>query len=183
MILKGVIYTKMGDHYVNGYVTSGSYFIYKGVRYGQRTQILFTEEFYKRVGEFQEHPKNVMLMCGWKYPYFRVFNSIVTRNGKEVWRCGEWYFSKREYVDVDPERDIEKIVIPVWYLEPKELVKLRLKNGTWINYIFPQTLFYVFCLIASLVTYDWYKVWIIGTYIYLRTSYITLSKGELNRGW
>ena len=172
------------DPYINGYITNGSYFTYKGVRYGRYTEILFTKDFHRR------HPPAFRPM--WAFytggnwmdhiPCRRTFHSIVIENGKEVWRFGDPMIYHK-YDDIDPDRDIEAINVPVWYLEPKEMVKKRLMDGTWINYIWPQTLFYIFCLLASLITYEWYIVWIIGTYVYLRTSYITLSKGELNRGW
>lgn len=174
--------------YVSGYVTSGSYFVYQGVRYGQYTQILFTEDFYKRVGEYIDPLKTncTAIWCGWKYPYFKIFHSIEQRDGKMVWKLNKpkfTMFKPKEYLDIDPERDIEKIVTPVYYMEPKELVKKRLNDGTWINYIWPQTLFFVVCLLISPVLQQWYLIWTLGTYLYLRTSYITLSKGELNRGW
>ena len=176
------------EHYVDGYVTSGTYFTYQGVKYGEYTQVLLTEEFYKRVGEYVNpvETRSWAITCGYNFPYFRVFRGIEHRDGKTIWKLSRpkaTMFKPNEYIDIDPEKDIKKIVIPVWYVEPKELVKMRLGNGTWIKYIGGQTLFYVFCLLASLLTYQWYLVWIIGTYIYLRTSYITLSKGELNRGW
>lgn len=171
------------NDYINGYVTSGTYFTYKGVRYGEGTEILFTKEFYRR------HPPSCR--PSWTFPldnwtdHFyckRTFNSIAIENGKEVWRFGDPLIYFR-YDDVDPDRDIQQINVPVWYLTPKEMVQKRLNDGTWFLYLWPQTLFYIFCLLASLITYQWYLVWTIGTYIYLRTSYITLSKGELNRGW
>ena len=162
------------DPYINGYVTGGSYFTYKGVRYGRYTKVRFNDEFLKRVRELH-------------YPYSphrgkRTFHSIIEENGQKIWRFGD-IMIYHKYIDIDPDRDIEAINVPVWYLEPKEMVKKRLSEGTWINYILPQTLFYIFCLLASLVTNDWWVVWTIGTYIYLKTSYTTLSKGELNRGW
>lgn len=178
----------MDNNYTNGYVTCGSYFTYKGIRYGRYTQILFTEEFYKRANEYIDpcSTRSWAIMGGYKFPYFRVFHSVENKDGKEIWRLQRpkaTDLKPTEYVDVDPERDIANIVKPVWYLEPKELVRMRLSNGTWMNYIGVQTLFFIICLLASLVTNQWYLVWTVGTYIYLRTSYITLSKGELNRGW
>ena len=173
------------DAYINGCVTSGSYFTYNGVRYGQYTKILFTEEFYKRVGEYINPAKtmNKDIWAGRKKPYFRTLVSIEMEDGKQIWNFGKHGLIGHRYINIDPEQDIEKIVVPVYYLEPKELVKKRIKNGTWINYILPQTLFYAFCLLISPIFKEWYLIWTIGTYIYLRTSYITLSKGELNRGW
>lgn len=160
--------------YINGYVTSGRYFVYKGVRYGAYTVVQFSDEFLKRNGDLRTtwHPRRG----------HRKLQSIVEKDGKLEWRFGDILIENR-YYDVDPDKDIEKIVTPVWYLTPKEMVKKHLDDGTWIDYLWPQTLFYIFCLLASLITYQWYLVWIMGTYIYLRTSYITLSKGVLNRGW
>ena len=79
------------------------------------------------------------------------------------------------YVDINPDRDIYAIVHPVYYYEPKELFLKRWHDGTWIDHIWPQTLFYVLCLLVSPVLKQWYLVWTLGTYLYLRTSYITLS--------
>ena len=175
------------DFYLNGVVTSGSYFTYKGVHYGVYTDVLFTEEFYKRVGEWVDPQKtsSMIIRGGWKYPYFRRLSSITTENGKTMWNfCTQNIpLVTHHYVDVNPNRDIEKIITPVYYMEPKELVKKRLHDGTWINYILPQTLFFLFCLLVSPLLKEWYIIWTLGTYTYLRTSYITLSKGELNRGW
>ena len=165
------------DVYINGYVTSGSYFTYKGVRYGQYTEVLFTEEFYKKVGEYKDS------WIGRRQRYFRTLMSIKTENGEQVWNFGTHGMIGHKYIDIDPERDIERIIIPVYYMEPEELVKKRLKDGTWISYIWQETLFYVFCLLVSPIFKEWYLIWTIGLYAYLRISYIKLSKGELNRGW
>lgn len=176
------------DNYINGYVNHGSYFTYKGVRYGRGTKILFTEEFYKRIGEYIDPHKthNKWILFGWKFPYFKVFHSNERRGDKMVWKLNDpnWaMFKPEEYIDVDPERDIEKIVTPVWYMEPKELVKMRLQNGTWFAYVWKQTLVYALCLLISPLFQEWYLIWTIGLYAYLRLCYIELSKGELNRGW
>ena len=175
------------DHYINGYVTRGDYFVYKGVRYGRYTKILFTEDFYKRVGEYIEPWKaRGWLGSGWKFPYFKTFHSIGYENGKTIWRLNKtnWEILKPdEYYDIDPERDIENIITPVWYLEPKELVKLRFSNGSWINYIWRQTVAYVLCLLISPIFQQWYLIWTVGLWLYLRLCYIELSRGELNRGW
>ena len=171
------------EPYINGYVTSGDYFIYKGVKYGRYTQILFKEDFYKRFNEVITVGKAAW---GWKYPYFKTFHSIKHENGKVVWLLQKpgWEMMKpEEYIDVDPERDIENIIAPVLYMKPKELVKLRFSNGTWIDYIWKQTLTYILCLLISPIFQQWYLVWTIGLYLYLRLAYIELSRGELNRGW
>lgn len=176
----------MGD-YINGYVTGGDYFTYKGVRYGQYTKVLFKEEFYKSHNEYIDPMKNYSCetMGGWKFPYFRTLRSIKSESGKIVWNFSknDFLLSTHHYIDIDPERDIEKIITPVWYMEPKELVKKRLNEGTWIWYVLPQTLFYAACLLVSPIFKQWYLIWTIGLYIYIRLCYIELSKGELNRGW
>lgn len=164
------------DAYINGYMTNGSYFVYQGVRYGRYTKVRFNDAFLARVGQLNSRNE-------WSpHRGKRVFHSIAEVDGQKEWRFGDVMIYDR-YVDVDPDRDIEAVICPVWYLTPKEMVKKRLSDGTWINYVLPQTLFYIFCLLASLVTYDWPVMWIMGTYIYLRLAYIELSKGELNRGW
>lgn len=164
-------------NYLWGEVTSGSYFTFKGVRYGEYTEVLFKEEFYKNVEKFDGrklHPR----FWGYKYPFFRTFRYIEDVNGRKLWSFGRWLIAKK-YYDIVPERDIEKIITPVYYMEPKELVKKRLKDGSWIMYIWPQTLFYLACLLISPIFKQWYIIWTMGLYLYLRTSYITLSKGGL----
>ena len=169
------------ESYINGVITDGDHFTYQGVRYGKYTKVLFTEEFYKRHKEIVDLNK----YYGWKFPYFRTFSHVKYENGKTVWCFGkkDIFFVQNNYTDIDFEKDIEKIVTPVWYYEPKELVKKRLNEGSWILYVWPQTLFYLICLLVSPIFQEWYLIWTIGLYIYLRLCYIRLSKGELNRGW
>lgn len=169
------------DPFINGYVTYGSYFIYQGERYGQYTEVRFSDAFLERVGELNDRNR---------YNYNRgkrVFHSVETTNGKTLWKFwspgGEMMKPQYEYYDIAPVKDIEAVIAPVWYRAPKEMVKKRLSEGTWIWYVLPQTLFYIFALLASLITYDWPVVWVMGTCLYLRLAYIELSKGEFNRGW
>ena len=174
----------MSGGYINGCVTNGSYFTYRGVRYGMYTKVLFTEKFYEKVGESYENKRHVgpAISCGWKYPYFRTFDSIITENGKRVWRFGgrDLTVVNHKYLDIDPNKDIAKIIVPVYYYEPKELVKLRLSNGSWIIHVLPQTLIYMLCLIISPILQQWYLIWTLGLGIYLHICYIKLSKGCLN---
>lgn len=175
------------DHYVSGYVTTGSYFTYKGVRYGKRTRVLFTEGFYKRIGEYINPTKSHSwaITCGYKFPYFRTFSSVSMENGKQVLHFGgrNLTLTVYHYVDIDPDRDIEKIITPVYYFTPKEMVKKRLNDGTWFCYVWWQTLVYALCLLISPLFQQWYLIWTVGLYFYLRICYIELSKGELHRGW
>lgn len=162
--------------YLGGCVTNGSYFTYKGVRYGKYTQILFKDNVYERLNDV---PKYLSVRTwGSKSPYFRTFRDIQQVNGKNVWLLG-YPLATQRYVDIDPDRDIEQIIIPIYYYEPKELVKKRLMDGTWIWYIWPQTLFYIVCLLVSPVFQQWYIIWTTGLYLYLRIAYIKLSRGEL----
>ena len=172
------------QYYDKGCVTSGSHFTYQGVEYGKYTIILFKEEFYKRVGEWFAPMKaqSWTLKLGYKYPYFRTFSHATVENGKTVWHfsSGSTQLVTHHFVDVDPERDIEKIITPVYYYTPKELVKKRLNNGTWILYVWKQTLIYLLCLLISPIFQEWYIIWTTGLYLYLRLCYIELSKGELH---
>ena len=158
------------SEYVGGCVTGGSYFTYKGVRYGECSRIRFKKEFYESRG-MQPNPKYI------------TFYEIKQVDGHLVWQCGYHLMRLERHSDVVPDRDIEEIVTPIYYYEPKELVKKRLKNGSWIIYIWPQTLIYILCLIISPLFKEGYLMWTTGLLIYLRICYVALSKGELYRGW
>lgn len=164
-------------NYLWGETTEGSYFTFKGVRYGEYTEVLFKEEFYKNVEKFdvcKMHPR----FWGHKYPYFRTFRYIEDVNGKKLWSFGRWLIGHR-YYDIVPERDIEKIITPVYYMEPKELVKKRLKNGTWIACVWKETLIYLLILLVSPLFQQWYLLWTTGFCLYLWIAYQKLSKGGL----
>ncbi len=167
-------------NYKNGTTTIGSYFVYKGVKYGRGTQLLLTEEFYKKrniIKQYSDYSYNTRR-------YFKVFNTIENVDGKETWMFGQYvinYFDR--YTDIDPDRDIVKIITPVWYYTPRELVRKRFEDGTWFSYIWQQTLFYFACLLISPLFQEWYILWTIGLYIYLRLCYIELARGELNYEW
>ena len=173
--------------YVNGCITSGSYFTYKGVHYGQYTIVLFTEDFYKKVGEYVDPTKtrSLVIKNGFKYPYFRGFSHTSIKNDKTLMYFSNGYARTfmYHYVDMDPDRDIEKIITPVYYYTPKELVKKRLNDGSWFRYIWFKTLIYALCLLISPLFQQWYLVWTVGLYIYIRLCYIELSKGELIYAW
>lgn len=174
----------MAVGYVNGYITHGSYFTYKGRRYGCGTVVKFTDDFYKRQNDYSDRPW--FTFGEYRKRFIKVFSSIKYENGKETWSFGNENFFPmidRKYTDVAPDRDIEKIVTPVWYYEPKELAKMRLREGIWIWYVWPQTLIYALCLLISPLFQQWYLIWTIGLYAYLRLCYIKLSEGGLNRGW
>ena len=146
------------------FITCGSYFTYKGIRYGRGTIFRFTSEFYQNAGKsYNPHHRKEQ------------FDKIVVKDGKQMWHCG-MFCPGYYYEDVIPDRDIWTIVQPVYYFEPKELVRQRLHDGSWIAYIWPQTLFYILCLIVSPIFQEWYLIWTVGLYVYLRTSYIKLSK-------
>jgi hypothetical protein len=167
----------------NGYVTSGSYFVYRGKKYGEFTEVEFTDEFYKE----NIKPVNMTAaeILGHGYAKTRNFVSVGTKNGKEVYffRNHQQSWTSEEYFDFIPDRDIKEIIRPTYYMKPKELIKLRLKNGTWFNYVWKQTLIYVLCLLISPVFKQWYLIWTTGLYLYLRLCYIELSKGEVWVEW
>ena len=167
----------LNGNYLWGETTEGSYFTFRGVKYGEYTEVLFKPEFYKNVEKFDVrnmHPR----FWRFKYPYFRTFREIKDDNGKKLWLFGPNLISKR-YYNIDPERDIEKIITPVYYMEPKELVKKRLKNGTWIAFIWSETLIYLFLLLVSPLFQQWYALWTTGLGLYLWIAYKKLSKGGL----
>lgn len=154
----------MGNFTWGGNVTGGSFFTYHGIRYGKGTQIRFNQQFYDTRNKPYSWSKRK-----------EEFDSIVIEGGKSIWRCGICGIGER-YADVVPDRDIYAIIKPYYYFEPKELVRTRLQNGTWINYVWKQTLFYVVCLLISPIFKEWYLIWTIGLYAYLRLCYIALSK-------
>lgn len=158
-----------GSYYVR-YITGCNYFVYKGVKYGKGTVFRFTHEFCcKHEGrsptDIYTQPSNPKTLL-----------SLAHENGKIVWkiRNGGWQGEIR-YDDIVPDRDIYCILEPVYYYVPKELAKQRWHDGTWVNYIWKQTLFYVLCLLVSPIFKEWYLVWTIGLYAYLRICYIILS--------
>ena len=166
--------------HMGGYMTSGSYFTYQGVRYGKYTLVNFSDEFKKRINEhvkpgtfsnMASYPKRMRLATA--------FNSVKEENGRLVWAFGEPMVSDW-IVDFEPDRDIARIVTPVYYLTPKEMVKHRLKNGSWFLYVWKQTLVYVLCLLISPLFKQWYIIWTTGLYLYLRLCYIELSRGEIH---
>lgn len=163
--------------YLDGTVTSGSYFEYEGVKYGKDTKITLTREAYNRYG----------LHYTTFNPRLFVFHSIEEDEyGEEVWKlCTPNFapFYPHDFYGIVPERDIEQIAVPVYYMTPRELVKSRFRDGTWFSYIWQQTLVYVLCLIISPIFQEWYLIWTTGLYLYLRLCYIELSRGGLNSGW
>lgn len=147
------------------FITNGDYFTYHGVKYGKGTKFQFESEYYqKALGKYMPRDRK------------ETFNHFKTHNGKQIWCCGFLDGVCDQYEAVDPDNDIKCITDPIYYLEQKELVNQRLNDGTWVNYIGMQTLFYLFCLLVSPLFNEWYLIWTIGLYVYLRTSYITLSK-------
>ena len=158
------------DAYVGGCMSSGSYFTYKGVRYGEYTNVRFKKEVYERIGKVPNRK-------------YTTFYWIKEKNGKNVWGCGQWLHIFERHEDIVPDRDIEAIITPVYYYTPWELVKKRFKDGTWFGYIWSQTLIFALCLLFSPLLKQWYLIWTMGLYMYLRLCYIELSRGELDRGW
>ena len=164
-------------------ITWQNYFVYKGVKYGKGTKIKFTWEFNQRflihtMSKNKYWRAEADYRVGNKYyePAPSWFWQINIIDGKEDWVCG---YLAGTGIEIVPDRDIEEILVPAYYVEPltpRQLVKKRLKDGTWVNYIGAQTVFYVLCLIISPIFREWYLIWTIGLYLYLRTSYLTLSE-------
>ena len=166
------------------YVIGGSHFTYKGVQYGKGTKIKFTNDFSKR---FIRHtmskneywnPKYDWRLFSSYYQETGFFHSINIVNGKENWICGMLAGTGMEVV---PDRDIDEIIRPVYYVEPptpKELFHQRMHDGTWINYIGHYILIYVLWLLFCLISYQWLVGWIMGTYVFLHLSYLKLSGQE-----
>lgn len=175
----------MSLFYTGGVVTDGPHFTYKGVEYGCYTKVLFTDDFYKKVGEYVEPWKMPAKTCGYKYPWFRTLDCTIMKDGKKFW-CFQGYNSvlaTHRYADIDFDKDIEKIMTPVYYYEPMDLLKKRFRDGTWFWHIAKETLIYAACLLVSPIFKEWYLIWTIGLYIYLRFCYINLTQGELYNGW
>lgn len=148
------------------YVTKGDYFTYKGVKYGQKSIFILTENFYKQAtGKQYVYPNNLK----------QEFDRYVYKDGKKLWHCG-WCCPGEYYEITDPDNQIKGVPYPVYYMEADELVHQRLRDGSWMDKIGFKTLCYLFLLLISPLFNQWYLVWTIGLYWYLRTSYIELSK-------
>lgn len=184
MILKYVDYInapKDGKRYVIG----GSYFTYKGVQYGKGTKIKFTWDFNQRFlrhtlgkNQFWKPESDWRINNQYYTPAPSWFDSIYYKDGKEVWVCGNLAGTGMEVV---PDMDIEEILVASYYVEPptpKELFHQRMHDGTWINYIGTYIIVYVLWMLFCLISYDWIVGWIMGTYLFLRLSYLRLSGQE-----
>lgn len=155
--------------YIYQYVVGGSYFVYKGVKYGKGTVFKFKDEFYERIGK----PVKTISITG----RMEKFDSIVIKNGKPI-----WYIWNNGYLeDVVPERDILGIPYPVYYFEPKELAHRRFDNGTWVNYIFNDMFpgYVIFMLIAIVAhpAQRW-SAWIILTVFFVIYTYLKICGKE-----
>ena len=163
--------------YLWGHITYGDYFTFNGVKYGYGTQVLFTKEFYKMFGE--EKITAVWLQSA-EWPLYRTFHRIEYVNGEKVWGFGrEMVYTNHKYKNVDIEKYIVKIVKPVYFIPRNELVKKRLKNGTWINFIWKQTLKYAACVLISPIFKQGYLIWTTGLLAYLWVCYYELSRSYL----
>ena len=163
---------------MGGDVTSGSYFTFNGVKYGEYTEILFTDEFYGRVEKKYRRNCKSLIARAYAYPWFRTFRDIKDVNGKKLWSFGEDLISHR-YYNIVPDRDIAKIITPIYYHTPMELAKKRWRNGTWFAYIWKETLIYLFFLLISPIFQQWYVIWTTGLGVYLWIAYKKLSEGRI----
>lgn len=52
-------------------------------------------------------------------------------------------------------------------------------DGTWINYIKDFIPVYIGWMLFCLISYQWLVGWVLGTYLFLRLSYLRISGQEL----
>lgn len=166
------------DHIMGGDVTSGSHFIFKGVKYGEYTKVLFKDDFYKLVEKKDRHNCKSLMAGAYAYPWFRTFREIKEENGRQLWLFGPHVISHR-YYNIVPDRDIAKIITPIYYHTPMELAQKRWKNGTWFAYVWKETLVYAFILLISPLFQQWYLLWTVGFGLYLWITYKKLSEGRI----
>lgn len=175
----------MSEH-KHPYIVGGSYFTYKGVRYGVKTRVKFSKEFYSRAGT----------AYNWHGLRFQDLDRYYQYIG-DTWFVGEWRSSESgskylrfafyEHMQhIDPDKDIVEITRPIYYYDPptqKDIRQKRLKNGTWFLYIWDITLWYILALLVSPIFTQWYVIWTSGTYVYLRFCWIRLSTPEKEDYW
>ena len=145
-----------------------NYFIINGVKYGQGTKVQFNYDFYKRNARYN-------LFVGYQYtkPKPSVFNYIIEKDGKTI-----WYFNNCSVDDLVWERDVEAIVMPVYYIEKTDKDRIREKKEqgkTW-EYIWPGTVIYIFSMLFITIFNERLWGWIAATILYKNYCYEQLSK-------
>ena len=169
------------------YVIGGSYFTYKGVQYGNGTKLQYTFDFHKRV-LMNANKNNPYWKPQYDYKMYEEyytpkpvwFNQIYYYKGQERWGCG-MLACDAPGMEIVPDRDFKEILIPVYYVEPptpKELFDERMHDGTWINYIPGFIPVYICWMLFCLISNQWLTGWVLGTYLFLRLSYLKISGQE-----
>lgn len=145
-----------------------NYFIVDGVKYGQGTKVQFNSDFYKRNAAHN-------LFSG--YPYMKpkpsIFNFIIEKDEKTI-----WYFNNCSVDDLVWTRDVEAIVMPVYYVEKTDKDKIREKKEqgkTW-EYIWPGTVIYISSMLFITIFNERLLGWIAATILYKNYCYEQLSK-------
>ena len=144
------------------------YFVYNGQKLGQGTKVRFNYDFYDRNASGN-------LFGAYKYckPNPSIFRAIWYEDGKE-----NWHFNNCIVDNLVPERDIEKIVLPVIYVEKTDKDRIREKKEqgkTW-DYIFPGTVIYILSMLFISIFNERLWGWIAATIIYNNYCYEQLSK-------
>ena len=113
------------DEYVSGYITSGSYFTYKGVRYGEHTQVLFTEEFYKKVGEYLKTGENIdaTIVRNVEEADFVIAHKNFAKGGTKVLSIANDYRLPIYYVRSNSMSQVQKVVKEALHITDSETLQ------------------------------------------------------------
>lgn len=145
-----------------------NHFTYQGKEYMYGTKVRFTWDFIQRqkqMGHCLYGDFHYVLDTTYKLIRPSIFAHIENVDGKIIWK-----FYNCEVEDLVPDRDIEEIVQPVYYIKPKtdkEKIQEKKEKGLTWSYIWPGTLVYIFCMLIVIPIFNervW--GWIAATIIY-----------------
>lgn len=141
------------------------YFDYNGQRFGQGTEILFTDDFYRR-----HAGKCYISYCN---PRPSIFGFVNCEGKNPVWYLGNCIVD-----DLVLENDIKEIVKPVPYVvvTDKDRIRAKKEKGQTWEYIWPGTIVYIFCMIFITVFNERVWGWIAATILYNNYCYEQLSR-------
>lgn len=158
----------------NCYIGIGSntnvryYFTYNGKQMGKGTKVQFSNDFYHK-----NTAGNLFSCCQYASPNPSVFSHIRYDGMKTTW-C----FNNCIVDDLVVERDIEKIVMCVPYIEKTDKDKIREKKEKGIvwDYILPGTVIYIISMLFITIFNERLWGWIAVTILYRNYCYEQLSK-------
>lgn len=140
------------------------YFNYKGQRFGRETKVQFTDDFYRKNYSYGNQISRY-------YP--STFYCVINEDDRL-----HWCFNNCNVYDIDPDRDIVKIVksVPYVVVTDKDKIRAKKEKGQTWEYIWPGTLVYIFCMIFITVFNERLWGWIAATILYNNYCYEQLSR-------